>query len=235
LVATSRRHGFGSVFIYGHDEAEGPALAAQRRLWRAVHEAGGKVFVAGLTGAHPIVGDLLDVFVHYGESSFGEAKLWHTSGQQIFNYANPQSGPENPQLFRLNYGIMLWANDYDGAMPYAYQHCFGSCWNDIDHPVYRDHNLTYPTADGAIPTLAWEGYREAVDDLRYVTTLESWLEQASDNNSPAVKEGRKYLNELRAKLRREQSTAGKYKRDMQIDLDAVRREIVSRILALVPR
>ena len=31
---------------------------------------------------------------------------------------------------------------------------FGSIWNDFDHPTYRDHNLTYPTIDDVIDTIA---------------------------------------------------------------------------------
>ena len=173
LTKLAQRYGLGPVYVYGKDEAKGAELTAQLRLWRAVHESGGKVFVAGQAGAHALVGNDLDVLVHYGQPDFREAERWHSSGKFILSYANPQSGPENPFLFRLNYGLVLWANDYDGAMPYAYQHCFGSCWNDVDHPVYRDHNLTYPTVDGVIPTLAWEGLREAVDDVRYVTSLEA--------------------------------------------------------------
>ncbi|HBP88424.1 MAG TPA: hypothetical protein PKK23_08950 [Nitrospirales bacterium] len=226
-------HGFTSVYIYGRDEVRGAELEAQRGLWNILHGLGGKVFVAGYTDSFELVGDSLDLLVHAHQPSIQEATKWHSSGHKIFNYANPQSGPENPFLFRLNYGIVLWANGYDGAMPYAYQHCFGSCWNDMDAPTYRDHNLTYPTADGVIDTLAWEGFREAVDDVRYLTTLEKLLSNLSTNNAtPAANEARSFLNTLKTTVLSKQTQSGKYNLQMDIDLDAVRNQVVTHLDAI---
>ena len=36
------------------------------------------------------------------------------------------------------------------------------------------------TVDGVIDTIAWEGYREGVDDVRYVTTLQKAIEAGVD-------------------------------------------------------
>jgi len=228
----ARAYGFTSVYIYGKDEAQGAELIAQRRLWDIVHGLGGKVFVAGYTDSFELVGDSLDLLVHAHQPSIYEATKWRGSGHKIFNYANPQAGPENPFLFRLNYGIVLWANGYDGAMPYAYQHCFGSCWNDVDHPTYRDHNLTYPTADGVIDTLAWEGFREATDDVRYLTTLENLLSSVSTNSTPAADQARSFLSTLKTTVLSKQTHSGKYNLSMDIDLDAVRDQIVGYIDAI---
>ena len=233
LAALANKYGYLGVSIYGRDEAEGPALVAQKRLWDAVHDAGGRVFVAGQTGAYDLVGGTLDTLVHFGKPDYIEADKWHFNGHQIFNYSNPQSGPENPYLFRLNYGFVLWANDYDGAMPYAYQHCFGSCWNDVDHPVYRDHALTYPTALGPIPTLAWEGFREAIDDVRYISVLEELVRRNSGvQSNVAVERARRFLGDLKARLRIEQIQGGKWNQDVDIDLDAVRNAVVMHISAI---
>ncbi|MEO7863438.1 MAG: hypothetical protein ABIU05_23980 [Nitrospirales bacterium] len=225
----ARGYGFTSVYIYGADEAQGAALVAQRRLWDIVHSLGGKVLVAGYTGSFELVGVSLDLFVHAHQPSVQEAVKWQGSGHKIFNYNNPQTPPENPFLFRLNYGIVLWANGYDGAMPYAYQHCFGSCWNDMDHPTYRDHNLTYPTADGVIDTIAWEGFREAADDVRYLTTLEKLLDAVSTNTTAAADQAREFLSTLKTTVLSKQTHSGKYNLKMDIDLDAVRDQVVGHI------
>ena len=127
---------------------------------------------------------------------------------------------------------MLWANGYDGAMPYAYQHCFGSCWNDIDDPIYRDHIFTYPTADGVIDTLAWEGFREATDDVRYLTTLENLLSNVSTNTTAAADQARSFLSTLKATVLSKQTDSGKYNLNMDIDLDAVRDQVVGHIDAI---
>ena len=70
-------------------------------------------------------------------------------------------------------------------MNYAYQHAFGHIWNDFDSTKFRDHVFAYPTTDGVIDTIQWEGFREAVDDIRYLTIL---LEKCSNNEKKIVKE-----------------------------------------------
>ena len=63
----------------------------------------------------------------------------------------------------------MWNAGYDGAMNFAYQHAYGpSIWNDFDSASthYRDHVFAYPTTDGVIDTIEWEGWREGVDDTR---------------------------------------------------------------------
>jgi hypothetical protein len=57
-------------------------------------------------------------------------------------------------------------------MNWAYQWGFGNTiWNDCDSGGVRDHVFAYPTSDGIIDTVQWEGFREGVDDTRYVATL----------------------------------------------------------------
>jgi hypothetical protein len=179
-ISAAAPFGITDLYIYGIDEAEADALAAQRPAWEAVHEAGGKVFVAGYTaerappGNFAIMGDLQDLLVCAGEPSAEEAGQWHSEPARphlIFNYANPQVGSELPETYRRNYGILLWQKDYDGSMDFAYSWSMGHIWNDFDHKDYRDHNFTYPTVDGVIDTIQWEGFREGVDDTRYLATL----------------------------------------------------------------
>jgi hypothetical protein len=47
---------------------------------------------------------------------------------------------------------------------------------------------TYPARDGVIPTLQWEGLREGIIDLRYLTTLEHLLSLAESLDSPEAKD-----------------------------------------------
>jgi len=175
IRAISATYGAKDVYFYGIDEAKDEKLVSQRKAWDTVHQAGGKMFVAGYKGHFEKVGDLLDLLIMAGAPLKNEAQKWHSAGHQIFCYANPQCGPENPEMFRRNYGFLLWKAEYDGAMTYAYQHSFGDIWNDFDDKTYRDHVFSYPTVDGIIPTLAIEGYREAIDDIRYGTFLKSLI------------------------------------------------------------
>lgn len=193
-------HGIEKVYLYGMDEAKGEKLVSQRRAWQLVRNEGIKVFTAGQAEAFPVVGDLLDLLVMAGKLQRTQAENFHQIGHKIFSYANPPTGPENPEIFRRNYGLELWRNNYDGAMPYAYQDSMAFTWNDFDHARYRDHNFTYPTVDGVIDTLAWEGFREGVDDVRYVTTLEDMLETIPKPYTTAAGEASRYLESLRAAL-----------------------------------
>lgn len=210
--------GIEHIYLYGIDEAKGEKLVSQRKAWQLVRDEGVKVFTAGYAEAFPVVGDLLDLLVMAGKLQKTQAENFHRAKHKIFSYANPQTGPENPEIFRRNYGLELWRNDYDGAMPYAYQDSMGFIWNDFDHVRYRDHNFTYPTGDGVIDTLAWEGFREGVDDVRYVTTLEDLLERLPKPYTPAAAEAFRYLEELR--------------RVLPSDLAEVRFKIVQHILRL---
>lgn len=165
------RYGFHDMYIYGIDEAEGNLLQSERPAWETVHQNGAKVFVACHSDAVDIVGDILDIAVVAGPLSTEQSGQWHAYGKKIFSYANPQVGIENPALYRKNYGFALWSSGYDGTMNYAYQHSFGNIWNDFDDAHYRDHVFAYPTSDGVIDTVQWEGFRQGVDDTRYIATL----------------------------------------------------------------
>jgi hypothetical protein len=187
------QNGFGEAYVYGIDEARGDVLRSERPAWQTVHENGAKVFVAlgyGNTDAVNIVGDLLDVAVAADSLNTTQVAQWHSYGKRIFSYANPQVGVENPYIYRKNYGFALWNAEYDGAMDFAYQQMFGqSIWNDFDTPstsgwTPRDHVFAYPTSNGIIDTIQWEGWREGVDDTRYLATLIKT--EGSDTSARAI-------------------------------------------------
>jgi hypothetical protein len=208
--------GYKDVFLYGLDEAEGEALLSQRPAWTAVHQAGGKMFAALTKGNFEKMGDILDIAVVLGPPDEAEAKKYHSIGHKIFNYSNPQVGEETPDTYRHNFGILLWKSGYDGAMNYAYQHSFGYIWNDFDNNLFRDHVFAYPTVNGVIDTIQWEGFREGVDDVRYITTLRKAILR---QNSSKIKEANDALHQIENV-------------DPLDDLDKVRENIISWLILL---
>ena len=212
--------GYDQVYFYGIDEATGEALQAQRAAWRAVQEAGGKTFVACYRETFERMGALLNLAVFAGGPDPAEAKKFHSVGSQIFSYGNPQVGVEEPETFRRNFGLLLWKSGFDGTMDYAYQHSFGHIWNDFDNKSYRDHVFAYPTVNGVIDTVQWEGFREGVDDVRYVTTLEKGIAAAKACGNKAA-----------AKLAAE-SEMWLGKLDIEGDLQALRLDMAQRIIRL---
>jgi len=235
ILAIAREYGFPEVYFYGIDEClarnHHPSgttdeeiiqiLKDQIPAWEEIHSMGGKVFVAGVKQGHysglrgigefGAVGEHIDLFVAYGEPSREEAAKWHSIGKKIYNYADPVIGEQNPETYRRNYGLSLWQGDYDGTMPWAYNYGWGNPWNDFD-ASNTDQMFVYPTINGVIDTLSFEGWLAGIIDLRYIATLEEKIEAAIDNGV-ATPSALKYLLTLKSN-------------DLSsFDLDGVRDEI----------
>lgn len=210
------RHGYRNLHIYGIDEASGQKLKAQRPAWAAARASGAGIFVACYHDAFDIVGDLLDVAVMYGGLNPSQAEKYHSKGKKIFSYSNPQVGQENPEIYRRNFGIALWLAGYDGAMDYAYQKNYNSIWNDFDNKRYREETFTYPLSDGLISTIQWEGFREGVDDMRYLSTLLDMKDKLKTRGKD-VSAAERFISTI----------------DASGDLDKLRSEIIAQILKLI--
>ena len=162
-IGIAGEYGFQGVYFYGIDEATGDKLLSQKPAWQAVHEAGGKIIVSGYAGHLQAVGDILDLFNRAGDPGSENVTEWHRFGNKVWNYANPQTPVEDPEVYRRNYGLYDWRLDLDGACTYCFMDSSGTQWNDFDCDSYRDHCLAYPTVDGVVGTLALAGLREALD------------------------------------------------------------------------
>ena len=193
-MALAREHGYEDIYFYGIDEARDERLKAQRQAWKVVQDEGAGTFVAGYKGTFEAMGALLNVAVLAHVPMPEEAKKFHSVGSRVLCYANPQVGPEEPETFRRNYGLLLWKAGYDGSMDFAFEYSFGHVWNDFDSDRYRDHNFAYPTVDGLVTTVQFEGYREAADDLRYLATLLKAIDECDDANVKAA--AQKWVDEL---------------------------------------
>jgi hypothetical protein len=169
------QYGFNDIYLYGIDEGGDGVLQSEIPAWNVVHQNGGKVFVAVSENpdAVDIVGNVLDTAIYANALNSTQAAEWHSDGEKLFSYSNPQSGNANPLLYRNNYGFALWNAGYDGEMDFAYQWQTGFIWNNFDDPDrnYQDEVFAYPTSTGVIDTIQWEGFHEGVDDTRYVATL----------------------------------------------------------------
>ena len=224
--------GYDDIYLYGLDEAHGTQLRIQKPSWENVQKAGGKMYAsAWKEDPFEVMGSRLDVLVWSGGCQPEKAKQWHSVGSKIFSYSNPQVGVEEPLLYRYNYGLALWKADYDGSMTFAYQYAYGHIWNDFDSEKFRDHVFAYPTVNGVVGTLQWEGFREGVDDVRYITTLEQAIEEAAE--SEAALEARRWLEGLKSSSSR-QEVSWKAQGPPPEDLDQIRSRVVAWINELSP-
>jgi hypothetical protein len=226
-ITVARQYGYGDIYFYGMDEAKGASLLSQRPAWEAVHQAGGKIFVAccdnrfmtaGLKDydIFGMVGDLLDLAIEWGPLNPEIIKKYHNIGHQVFSYHNPQAGMEEPETYRRNYGLALWKAGYDGAMTASYQLAFNNIWDDFDYASFRDHVFAYPTADGVLDTIEWEGFREGVDDVRYLSTLLKAISRAKATKPQLASAAQAWVNRI----------------DPQEDLDRLRAQMIDWVLKL---
>jgi len=251
IVAWARERGFPDVYFYAIDEASGETLHGERESIQAVHDGGGKVFVAGGNDLFEQVGDLLDlpILMHPGHApmdrvghelagpdalrhpetllAVGSPELllepgiqsaikgFHQNGFKVFTYMDPLAGCHLVELHRRNRGLGLWKAGLDGTMTWAYTHITAS-ESIVEQPWY--FNMVFRAEEGVLDTLGWEGYREGVDDARYLTTLLDALEKAdaAGRNLSIVKETRQWLEGV----------------GIDADLEAWRLEMVQRIEAV---
>lgn len=216
--------GHTDFYSYGVDEGSPAVIRKERAAWRVVHEAGGKTHVT----THPR-GELLFAldFMVMPRAPSKERTLeinkFHESHPDGICgwYADPHSGPENPDFFRRIHGIQAWKSNYDVITNYTW---WRNNWNDSAipyEPMYRGIILVYVGREQNFDTLAWEGIREALDDVRYASYLKTLaLEALKSENGDIVLLGRRVLSFL---------TYSDEERDA---LDPFRLECINHILAL---
>jgi hypothetical protein len=173
IISIARSYGISDVYIYGMDERRGTELAALRPLYGMVHAAGARNFVAITEGDFLLyASDVVDIPVFWGIPGIHIKKVAsiNKKGIRVWKYSQPQAGLEEPETYRENYGIGLLANGFSGACDYQYQR--GS-WNDFADPNGRMNTMAYPTVSSPVSTIEWEGWREGVNDVRYLTALKN--------------------------------------------------------------
>lgn len=220
VVDVAAGYGFSDVLIYGVDEATANDRLLEIPNYQTVHDAGAKVFIGSHTGTYETVGNVVDLVVWPGEPDPIEAAKWHSIGHEILCYSNPQSGVEAPGTYRRNFGLLLWQKDYDGGGSFAYQWVeAGNIWSDFSGSQYRSEVFAYPTMDGVVDTIGWEGWREGADDMRYLSTLLKTIADAQAANKD-TSEAEDWLDDLKVS-----NLATR-------ELDAIRSEMIGHILSL---
>lgn len=211
--------GHHNVYIGYGDEPGAAWLVNARPVYEAYQREGFKFIIAGGDSVFYKAGYIYDWHnVAQWPENADSTRLWNeVDNAHVAWYAAMHVGPENPAFNRRQYGLANYLANYSATCNYA--HHFGS-YND-DSTTYRPMVFAYGVHGGVLDTIQWEGYREAIDDIRYATALRRLGQQAA--KSPDLKTryaGNKAL-QFMATLSR---TEG--------DLNTVRYEMIQRILAL---
>lgn len=219
-----------NMYFYPRDEQD-LTLSGVPDLISAVQALGARTFCAQ-SGQYALSAlyynpPLLDIALLAGWPVPSVIAAYHDAGLEVGNYGNPQAGEEKPFTYRCNYGLLLWKFDIDMSCTYGL--CQGTTtagrrlvWNDWNREVYKMSCFVYPTTDGCVDTMEWEGFREGVNDIRYVTKLEQVIEETKARGQKAT-DAELYLSILKDS-------------DLsQKDLTIVRNEVINHIIKLENR
>ena len=180
--------GHREIYITSWDEAGVARIKTMRERAEYTADKGVGMWVTTRKGHHfDLAGYCIDYANHGGWPSREHALKWHALGAKVASYAGPHTGPENPDVFRRWEGMARYKAHYDGSFNYKYFSQLHSTlykkhkanvWNDFSGGSFRGFNMVYPTVGGPIDTLAWEGFREGIDDVRYATLLKLEADKA---------------------------------------------------------
>jgi hypothetical protein len=116
---------------------------------------------------------------------------------QVWSY-NTKLRTNSAEASRYWAGLYTWVVGLDGNSPYAYmgeqghQPHFDEKWRLSGRSV---HGFVTPSAAGPVPSVGFEGWREGIDDYRYLQLLETRLAAAKG----ALPVARRWLADLRAR------------------------------------
>jgi hypothetical protein len=153
------------------------ALEHAAALLRAVKSiAGARTFVT-LNGRGRDAA-FLDPWVDvraYQQLSFNpqEAARARKAGDAAWFYTGPLGSCAEA---RLNAGLWWFAASMDGQFYWHYCWPVGDPWHD---PIGgSEYCAVFPSIEGPVATLAWEGVRQGLADLRYLRTLDAAIGRA---------------------------------------------------------
>ena len=211
-----------AYYIYYSENAAWRALTLdQGEKAEAVHRLGHRVFAHGGWANLDFAGDIQDM---QSSTSFGaeEGALWQAGRGELINYCNPFPSSENPEYFRRRIGMLMYKNHLHGHMMHGYAGV-RIPWNEFAEDFggdgsFRNFGMTYWQRDGLIYELCMGGYREAFDDVRYMTRLKQIALANADSDDIA----------LRREARRQLLWLDRQNGD-NADMDMVRLGCISRI------
>jgi photosystem II stability/assembly factor-like uncharacterized protein len=177
VTELAKEFGYGEVYFYGMDEVGRQQLEFQRTLFEMMRKADTSVPAKTFCATHGPT-DVYDAANSSQMIASDEIRQYQSTGRKLYIYANPVSGIEQPYTYRRNIGIILYKSGADGA----------GWWADYFTSRTRDFSFIYYTKTGQLDTLQWEGWREGVDDVRYLATLQKQIENFKTTDDPAIRQ-----------------------------------------------
>ena len=252
LYREYQKRGWPKVAFYVNDEIEYESrIAEARRTLEILEKAAPDLMTTtamGPKGAEAL-GEKYDVWI--GCSRPEMIDFCNSLGKSPWNYscrAVHEIGPAFERFFFGKFpwkiglkGVGLWSYIEDGEVFFdRFGNSFGYSAGFSFRPEWKHRYGFAVVEDGEIiPTAAWEGVREGIDDMRYLRTLEIAASKATESGVPAAqaagKAGLALLDGMRAAVDVSYGLEEKtYGRDWQAfgDMTGDRDQVIEAIVAI---
>ena len=113
---------------------------------------------------------------------------------------NPVGYFYSPSWYRAVMGVEFWQSNLSFQIPWMYYSCTGSPYEFPESKGSHIFGFYDENYGQVIPTLIWEGYREGMDDYRYIYTLEKTIEKQRGGKPELAAEAAEFLQQFRASL-----------------------------------
>ncbi len=208
-VLTSYGDEQGSAFVTAHRELFEQYFANGIKMGCAGHDAllikGGYLYENMPLGTMPDDLERID--------------RWNQIGDKYLAfYACQHTGSENPEFVRYQHGLLGYLSGM--SMTCNYEFATGPM-DDLANDVYRPMVITYRNSDGLMETIQWSGFREGVDDMRYMTCLKLLAREADEKGDVKARIAAKKALQYIALLPRDKP-----------DLNAIRAETIAHIMKI---
>lgn len=126
-------------------------------------------------------GHAMDNWIQAGNTFADLEQDMAALGDEAWIYHNIRGSFFPAEWTRLVNGFYLWISPIKVHVPWMYYSYHGNPMDCTDGPQDRGGDFAYAVpdpddADAMIPTRHWEAYREGVDDMRYLRSLERLVE-----------------------------------------------------------
>ncbi len=145
-------------------------------------------------------GHCMDSWIRAGNTFEDLRRQLHESGDEAWIYHNIRGSFFPAEWTRLVNGYYMWTSPLRVHVPWMYYSYKGSPFDATDGPRLRGGDFAYAVPDPKdptrmVPTRHWEAFREGVDDMRYLATLEALV--AERRGALAADRARTWLENLR--------------------------------------
>ncbi|MCX6625312.1 MAG: hypothetical protein NTY38_30480, partial [Acidobacteria bacterium] len=205
LLLAIRDHGrekkWPEIVILIYDEPTECLMAEHENRYKFIKSFWPEVRIYGVTMDRVewarAVSHMVDIFVANGDYA-AIRKLATETEKPFWVYSGVSS--RDAAGIRHTQAWQPWKYKAESSWFWAYNYHNGDPYNDLDGYPESTASVVWPARQPGGPivgSVSWEGLREAVDDMRYLRTLERVLEKAT---SPAAARIKNSLEELRAEV-----------------------------------